>query len=72
MAEQKQERSLLAVLAAAKWTPLAQSGAFLLRCLENAQVVDMQDDRAARSLPPLELIKLQTQLARMSPILPLP
>lgn len=60
----------------APWTPPgpnwidssgSQRRACLLRCLESAQVVDMQGDGAARSSPALELIKLQTQLAECPP-----
>lgn len=46
----------------------SQRKACLLRCLESAQVVDMQGNGAARSSPALELIKLQTHLAGCPPL----
>lgn len=48
----------------------SQRTACQLRCSESTQVVDMQGDGA--SSPALELIKLQTQLAKCPPPLSLP
>lgn len=73
--EQTQERSSLGSTGPC-WigSSGSQRRVCLLRCLESVQVVDMQGDGAAHSLPALELIKLQTQLAGcpLPPLLPLP
>lgn len=55
-----------ALLAPPEWIPLTHKGAFLLRCLERARVVDMQGHGSTTS--PLEKARRPQTAPRIRPV----